>query len=158
MMDVLNELTNGTISTWFISPLLDMSTTISGSFYTRTLMTGRPDRMYVRYSTAGWSSNVGNTPDSIGDFTNQLLAINPSLSVIGYPNTWTKYTFSIPARGAGITGRIAFHYYVTNAGPLTANGYMIGIDTLNINANKVCDTTSTASTSNYCLFIMFINM
>ena len=154
MMDVFSELNNGTVSTWFISPEIDMSSTVTGSFYTRTTSTFvKPDRMYVRYSTAGSSSNVGNTPDTLGDFTNPLLIINSALSSNGYPNSWTLYTFTIPARGTGVTGRVAFHYYVTEAGPFMTNGYTIGIDTVTVNANVICNSTVFTTTTGTSMFI-----
>ena len=49
------------------------------SFYTRTVDAPTfPDRLQVRMSTNGASSNVGTTATDVGDFTALLLDINPT--------------------------------------------------------------------------------
>src|SRR2546428_3306592 len=54
-------------------------TTLFRSFYTRTVdMPSFPDRLQVRMSTNGASSNVGTTATDVGDFTTLLLDINPT--------------------------------------------------------------------------------
>ena len=89
-----------------------------------------PDRLEVRYSTNGDSINVGTTATSVGDFSTLLLVINSGLTEGGYPEIWTKYVIdSISASG---TGRIAFRYFVTGAGPFGINSNYIGIDTLEV--------------------------
>ena len=140
----------GTISTWLISPLLDLSTGVNGTFYTRTISAHEyADRMYVRYSTSS-TIDVGNGADTVGNFTHELIAINPNLIRDGYPGSWTRYTIDIPAQGSGVTGYVAFHYYVTNAGLNGDNSIYIGIDSVYI--TKKCDiylptTTTTGVTS-----------
>ena len=123
----------GTISTWLISPLLDLSTGVNGTFYTRTISAHEyADRMYVRYSTSS-TIDVGNGADTVGNFTHELIAINPNLIRDGYPGSWTRYNIDIPAQGPGVTGYVAFHYYVTNAGLNGENSIYIGIDSVAIN-------------------------
>jgi len=104
-----------TISNWLITPVLDFAVVGRCSFYTRTV-TGSPypDRLEIRYSTAGASTNTGGTPTSVGDFTTLVTTINPALTVGGYPENWTQFIANAPASG---TGRFAMRNY-------------IGIDTL----------------------------
>ena len=60
------------------------------TFWTRTTTANPfPDRLQVRMSTAGASSNVGTTATDVGDFTTLLLDINPTYTVGGYPEVWT---------------------------------------------------------------------
>lgn len=118
----------GTISNWLLTPVLNLNNLQSLSFYTRTA-TGSTwaDRLEVRMSTNGASSNVGTTATDVGDFSTLLLSVNPSLAASGYPQTWTQFTVSsVTAPG---TGRIAFRYFVTNGGSSGSNSNYIGIDT-----------------------------
>lgn len=125
-----NTGTVGTISTWLISPVLNLQNGSTITFYTRTVGTPQfADRLQVRLSTAGASTNNGTTATDVGDFSNLLLDINPTLAPTGYPNTWTQYTITISGLGAPTTGRIAFRYFVTNGGSQGANSDYIGIDT-----------------------------
>jgi len=121
----------GTISNWLISPVLDLSNGDVISFYTRTVGTPvYPDRLELRLSTDGISADVGSTATSVGSFTTLLLTVNPSLTTSGYPSTWTEYTATLSGLPAAVSGRFAFHYYVTNGGPTGSNSDYIGIDTL----------------------------
>ena len=109
----------GTISNWMMTPVLDWSTAQSVSFYTRTA-TGSiwPDRLEIRTSSAGSSTDVGSGVNDVGDFTNLVLSVNPSLLQGGYPEVWTFYQGALPSSG---TGRIAFRYFVPDAGPSGSN-------------------------------------
>ena len=120
----------GTISNWGITPEIDLSAIDTLTFYTRTA-TGSifPDRLQVRYSTNGASTNVGTLATDVGDFTNLALDINPTLTVGGYPEVWTQYTLTSAQINATGTGRIAFRYFVTGGGPTGDNSNYIGIDT-----------------------------
>ena len=138
-IDVLTG--TGTISNWLITPQVNFNPGAVLSFYTRTVdIPEFADRLEVRISTSGASTNVGNTSASVGDFTTLIFTVNPSLLVPpgacpppatdGYPSAWCQITLTstqgIPTSG---TGRIAFRYFVTNGGPSgTASDY-IGIDT-----------------------------
>ena len=78
------------------------------------------DRLEVRMSTSGASTNVGATNTSVGDFTNLLLTVNPTLITTGagsYPNTWTQFTATVSGVTGTVTGRFAFRYFVTSGGP-----------------------------------------
>jgi hypothetical protein len=121
----------GTISNWLLTPQLDFGASATLTFYTRkpTIGAGQtdyPDRLEVRYSTTGASTNVGTGATAVGDFTTLSLSVNPTLVVGGYPQTWTQYTITgLPHSGGG---RVAFRYYVTNGGPTGTNSDFIGID------------------------------
>jgi hypothetical protein len=121
----------GNISNWLITPVLPLQYDLQLSFYTRT-ESGAPaaDRLQVRLSTNGTSSDVGASATSVGDFTNLLLTINPALDLNGYPQDWTQYTVNLAGMGAGFTGRFALRYDVTDT---TVNGDYIGVDTLSVN-------------------------
>ena len=121
---------SGILSEWLVSPPIDFGTGASVSFYTRTA-TGStfPDRLQVRVCPSGACSNFGAAGEGTGDFTGLALDINAAEAGGGYPETWTQFTVTnadgLPTSG---TGRVAFRYYVHNAGPLGANSNFIGID------------------------------
>ena len=77
-------------------------------------------------STQGaFTANPSTGAADLGDFTNLLVAINPSLDLVSYPLTWTQTT--------GLTDvEFAFRYFVTNGGPTGANSDIIGIDTYSV--------------------------
>ena len=118
-----------TISNWLITPAVPIKNGDMLKFWTRTV-TGPtfPDRLEVRLNTTN-TINVGATNTSVGDFTNLLLTVNPSLTTAGYPDTWTQYTITVSGLAAPVpAGRFAFRYFVTNGGPAGANSDYIGID------------------------------
>lgn len=120
----------GTISTWMLTPELPMKNGDTVSFWTRT-STGSlwPDRLEVRLSLAGASTNVGTLATDVGDFTTLLLSVNPTLVAGGYPEVWTQYSATLSGIPAASTGRIGFRYFVTSGGPSGDNSNYIGIDT-----------------------------
>ena len=132
-VDVNSTAGQNTISNWLLTPQISFKGGDQISFWTRTASpVDFPDRLQVYLSTAGASTNVGNTALSLGDFTTLMLDINPNLGATGfgsYPTTWTQFTINIPVSG---TGRVGFRYFVTNGGPSGTNGNFIGIDSLNI--------------------------
>ena len=135
-----------TISNWLLTPEVTLQAGSTLTFYTRTLQastsvaavrmlsgvcsTGNafPDRLQVRMSTNGASTNVGATAFDVGDFTNLLLDINPTYAMGGYPEAWTQFTINISGVPPGTTGRLAFRYFVENGGPEGVNSNYIGID------------------------------
>jgi subtilisin-like proprotein convertase family protein len=120
-----------TISNWLLTPVLSLSNGDTFSFWTRTVPSPAfPDRLQLRLSTAGASTNVGTLATDVGDFTTVLLDINPTLTTAGYPNTWTQYTVTLSGLPPSTTGRFGFRYFVTNGGPSGANSDYIGIDTV----------------------------
>lgn len=139
------------ISNWLFAPNVTLKNGDTLSFYTRTTTGTFPDRLQVRMSTNGASVNAGATNTSVGDFTTLLLDINPTYTSTGYPTAWTKFT--IPLSGlpaAGVSGRIAFRYFVEGAGPAGANSDYIGIDDVVYTTTNPGPppTTCTGSTTN----------
>ncbi|MFZ2358417.1 MAG: choice-of-anchor J domain-containing protein [Anaerolineae bacterium] len=122
----------GAISNWMLTPQLNLVNGDTVSFWTRTVPSpGFPDRLQVRLSTAGASTNVGVLVGDVGDFTTLLWDINPTLTTSGYPNVWTQYTITLSGLPINATGRIAWRYYVPiSAGSLGNNSEYIGIDTV----------------------------
>jgi hypothetical protein len=122
--------TNATISNWLISP--EFTTINNGdvfSFYTTTTPdSAYPDRLQFLMSSSGASVNVGTTTTSVGAFTTALLSVNPSLTVGGYPETWTLETYTVSGLSAPIDGRVAFRYFVTKGGVAGVNSNVIGVD------------------------------
>jgi hypothetical protein len=102
------------------------------TFYSRIPAgTEYPDRLEIRLSANGASIDVGNTATSVGDFTNLLLTINPTLVLNVYPKVWTQFTATVSGLAAPTTGRVAFRYFVTDAGGNAPNSNYIGIDDVN---------------------------
>ena len=113
-------------------PSVDMSEI---NFWTRSTIaqdgvTIYPDRLRVLYSPNGTTMTGGCDNNDFGDFTEELLVINPNLGTddhpTGYPyNNWTEFNVAVPG-----SGRVAFVYHVTDAGPTGTNSNYIGIDTV----------------------------
>ena len=121
--------TVGTISNWLLTPSVAIKNGDRLTFWTRTTDGSFPDRMEVRMSTNGTSTNVGASATSVGDFTTLLLTINPNLSTgTAYPTAWTQFTATVSGLSAPTTGRFAFRYFVTNGGSAAANSDYIGLD------------------------------
>jgi hypothetical protein len=135
----------GTISNWMLTPPITFDAATSLSFYTRAAGSFA-DRLEVRLCTTGACTNFGTTQSDFGDFTTVLKSINPTLTTNddptganGYPiAAWAQFTVNnaggIPVTGSG---RIAFRYFVTNAGNSGANSNFIGIDSVIISAALV---------------------
>jgi subtilisin-like proprotein convertase family protein len=117
----------GEISTWFLSPLVNIKNGDIITFKTRTTTGTFPDRLQLRLSTNGASGNVGTTAVSVGDFTTLLVDVNPNLTTTGYPLTWTTFTATVSGITGTVPGRFAFRYFVTNGGG-GANSDFIGLD------------------------------
>lgn len=125
----------GTISNWLISPVRTLNNGDVIIFNTSCPAGNTfPDRMQVRVSQAGTSSDVGIDETTVGDFTMLVTDINPTYLTTpsgGYPGLWTR--FSLPLSGlpgAGVSGRFAFRYFVENSGNMGSNGNYIGIDSV----------------------------
>jgi photosystem II stability/assembly factor-like uncharacterized protein len=119
-----------TLSNWLLTPVLNLKNGNVLTFYTRTTAVGAqlfPDRLQVRMSTNGASTNVGTTASDVGDFTTLLLDINPTYDD-QYPHVWTLFTVTISGVNSPTTGRLAFRYFVEDGGPNGANSNYIGID------------------------------
>ncbi len=122
-----------TLSNWLLTPPVSLQNGVVLSFWTRTVdAPAFPDRLQVRMSTNGASTNVGTTATDVGDFTTMLLDINPTYTIDGYPNVWTQFTVTLSGIASPTTGRLAMRYFVENGGPSGVNSDFIGIDTLSI--------------------------
>jgi len=123
----------GTISDWLVAPNRTFRNGDVFQFFTRKPTTPPggteyPDRLEVRLSTNGASTNVGSSAAAWGDFSTLMLSINPTLTTNVYPQVWTQYTITISGLPAPTSGRMAFRYFVTGAGPQGSNSDYIGID------------------------------
>lgn len=135
---------SGGISTWLMTPTLNIANGTVLEFATRTNSTIiAADRLQIRMSTAGTSTAVGSSTNTVGPFTNLLLDINPLLSTIsssavvnnevnGYPSAWTVYTVNVSGLTAPTVGRFAFRYFVSNGGLSGSNSDYIGIDAVKV--------------------------
>jgi N-acetylneuraminic acid mutarotase len=125
-----NTTGTNTISNWLLTPPVTLVNGATMTFWTRTTTANPfPDRLQVRMSTAGASTNVGATNVSVGDFTTLMLDINPTYTVGGYPEVWTQQTVTVTGVPSATLGRLAFRYFVENGGPTGTNSNYIGIDT-----------------------------
>ena len=139
-----NGTNTATISDWLLTPPIVLQQGGKLIFYTRTVSAPQfPDRLQVRMSTNGNSTDVGFSATSVGDFTTLLLDINPSYSTTGYPTVWTQYTITLDGIPAQVTGRLAFRYFVENGGPEGTNSDYIGIDAV----SYACDGNATPAPS-----------
>jgi hypothetical protein len=130
-----NTTDTNTISNWLLTPNRALYNGSVIKFWTRTTAKSPfPDRLEVRLSTNGASTNVGTGSTAVGDFTTLLTSINPNLEVGGYPDVWTEFTVTLsglPSCGStGVNGRLAFRYFVTGGGPAGDNSNYIGIDSV----------------------------
>ena len=131
---------SGTISNWLISPIVNVQNGDVVTFYTRL---GRnvaaggsasyADNLELRMSTNGaFTTNPSGGAAGLGDFTNLLVEVNPSLDLTSYPITWTQYSYTV----AGLTGpsdvKFAFRYFVTDGGANGNNSDIIGIDSFSV--------------------------
>ncbi|MCU0359269.1 MAG: T9SS type A sorting domain-containing protein [Bacteroidia bacterium] len=129
----------GGISTWLITPSLNISNGTVLEFATRTIA-GHPfaDRMQVRFSPVD-NTTIPSGTTSVGTYTTLLLDINPNLTTLtssvvsggvvnGYPDAWAVYTVAVSGLASPVTGRFAFRYFVANGGFAGANSNYIGLD------------------------------
>src|SRR5438067_3018694 len=123
----VNAPTGGNISNWMLTPVLTFNNGYVFSFYTSSLG-DPPDRLEIRLSTNGASTNAGSTDSSVGDFTTLLLSINPNLDPGGYPTDWTKFSITLSGLSGLTSGRFAFRYFVTDGGIGGNNSNSIGVD------------------------------
>jgi hypothetical protein len=130
--------TGSAVSDWLLTPVLTFENGSKISFFTEEgpLSTAFPNRLQVRLSLNGGSTNVGTQPPGIGavqpsfgDFTRLLLDINPTYQVPptagSYPTKWAQEIFTISGLSKPTTGRIGFLYVLTNN---AIQGSQIGID------------------------------
>jgi hypothetical protein len=131
------------ISNWLLAPPVTLQNGTMMTFYTRTVDVSQfPDRLQVRMSTNGTSTNVGTTAYEVGDFTVLMLDINENLTTVGYPSVWTQFTVTVSGVASPTTGRLAFRYFVPDGGTSFPNGDYIGIDQVSF----LCTTPSPSPT------------
>jgi hypothetical protein len=132
------------VSDWMILPTMTFQASASLTFFTISAASDVfPDRLQVLVSLNGNSSNVGppGSTSNFGDFTQKLLDINPTYSTTftggtnGYPsvganNPYVEYGPLALGQFAGDTGRIAFHYFLTDT---LIQGSHIAIDDISVN-------------------------
>jgi hypothetical protein len=133
--------TPNSISNWLLAPTMTVQNGTTLIFYTRTVDVPQfPDRLQVRMSTNGASTEVGTTAFDVGDFTTLLLDINPTQTTTGYPNTWTKFTVTVSGLGGPTTGRLALRYFVVDGGFFSPNADYIGIDSVTLSCTAPTPT------------------
>lgn len=137
---------SGTISNWLLTPVLNLENGATFTFLSRTVGTPQfPDRLQVRLSTNGESTNVGPGPNDVGDFTTLYIDLNPTYTLNGYPKIWTQYEATIQGLSGPTTGRLGFRYFVENGGPDGFNSHYIGIDTFRYSTCVTVTPTPTAT-------------
>ncbi len=142
-----NTTGTNTISNWLLTPNRTFKNGDVITFRTRKATPDTyPDRLQVRMSTNGTSTNVGAGSAAVGDFTTLMLSINPTLVTGVYPIAWTQFTITVSGLSAPTSGRVAFRYFVTSGGPTGANSDYIGIDDF-VYTPYVCPTLTVAPTS-----------
>lgn len=143
-----NGTNQSTLSNWLLTPAITLRNGAVFSFRTRSVTFQHfPDRLQVRMSTNGVSTNVGATATDLGDFQTLLLDINPAYGVDGeYPSDWTQFTLTITGQPTPVVGRLAFRYFVENGGPDGVNSDYIGIDTVHYVCNEPTPTPTTTPT------------
>ena len=123
----------GNISNWLLTPVLSLGNGDTLTFFTQGAGVFA-DRLEVRLSTSGASTDVGATDASVGVFTSLLLTLNPALNPNGYPTSWTQFSATVSGLGGPVTGRLAFRYNVPDT---NVNANYIGIDTVGVNSTTV---------------------
>lgn len=116
----------GAISNWLLSPVLTLDSSSELSFLVRTAGDGFLDKIEVRFSANGASTDVGSSAGSVGDFTALLGSFQSSAD-----SGWVGLSYSLLALDAPTTGRLAFRYVVDSVA--TAGNY-IGIDDVAVTA------------------------
>lgn len=122
----------GTISNWYISPVVNLQNGDEISFYTRKGGTSSTfaDRLELRLSTNGNTTVNPTGSTGLGDFTTLALTVNPNQNLTDYPFTWTRFTYIVSGLPSATDCKVAFRYYVTNT---NVNGSVIGIDAFAVN-------------------------
>lgn len=125
----------GAVSNWLLLPALTLDSSSELSFLVRTAGDGFLDKLEVRLSTNGASTNVGTTATSVGDFSTLLGTFQASTAT-----GWVGLSYTLNALDAPTTGRLAFRYVVSNVA--TAGNYL-GIDDVVVTAASVVPEPAT---------------
>lgn len=128
-----------TISNWLISPIVNVQNGDVVTFYTRigkysaTNTASFADNLQLTMSTNGsFTANPAVDPFAVGDFTNLLVEVNPSLNLTSYPATWTRYSYTVTGLSGPTDVKFGFRYFVTDGGSAGLNSDIIGIDTFSV--------------------------
>ena len=131
---------SGNISTWLITPKLNIKNGDKIIFWARALDDRQfavytMDRLQVLLDVTGTTPDIGNSAVSTGNFSTLLLDINPAYienDLGGFPITWTYYSITVSGLDAPVKdARIAFRYVGTDAGVNGPNyASVVGIDSL----------------------------
>ncbi|MEI6021657.1 MAG: choice-of-anchor J domain-containing protein, partial [Bacteroidota bacterium] len=154
-MDMRSVATNtsGVISTWLMTPTLNLANGTIIEFATRTYAPfAGADRLQLRMSKAGSLTGLATGTAALGNFTTTLLDINPlyspgttsavvNNSVNGYPDAWTVYTVSLSGFVTPTVGRFAFRYFVEDGGYFGTRSAYLGIDAVKVTQDPCFSTT-----------------
>ena len=110
----------GAVSNWLFTPVLSLDVTSELSFTVRNAGDGFIDRLEVRLSTSGSSTNVGSTTTSVGDFST-LIGVYQASSA----SPWISLTYPLYSLTTPVNGRLAFRYVV---GSVATAGNYLGVD------------------------------
>jgi hypothetical protein len=130
--------TGGTLSDWLLTPVVPITNGTTLTFFTRRAdPEDAPERMQIRFSTAGASTSVGTNDANAtgGDFAGSsqlLLELNPTQAPNGYPSPWQQFTLTVTGVPGLTTGRFAFRHFVLNAGLNAPNADVVGLDSVSI--------------------------
>ncbi len=105
----------GSISNWLITPTLSLDSTGAVSFLVRTAGDGLLDKVEVRLSTNGASTNLADFSTVLGSFQGSTLT------------GWIAQSYALTAVAVPTSGRIAFRYVVDDVS--TAGNYL-GVDSV----------------------------
>jgi PEP-CTERM motif/Cleaved Adhesin Domain len=103
----------GSVSNWLMTPEVALDATSMLSFLVQTAGDGFVDKIEVRLSTSGASTNVADFSTLLGSFQASTLT------------GWVGLSYGMSGIDAPTTGRIAFRYVVDNVS--TAGNYL-GLD------------------------------
>jgi hypothetical protein len=119
---------------WLISKPIMMQNGDKITFYTKTLGVAFPDRLQVRLNVRNDGFEVGRGDGfQVGDFTEPLLDINPTLTNMApfaYPVDWTRFTATISGLSKPGMHRFGFRYFVEDGGPTGINSNGVGVDSV----------------------------
>ena len=107
----------GSVSNWLMTPTVALDATSVLSFLVQTAGDGFLDKVEVRLSTSGASTNVADFSTLLGSFQASTLT------------GWVGLTYGMSGIDAPTSGRIAFRYVVDNVS--TAGNYL-GVDSVAI--------------------------
>lgn len=103
----------GAVSNWLMTPEISLDSSSVLSFLIRTAGDGFLDKVEVRLSTSGASTNVADFSSVIGSFQAST------------DTGWVGLSYTLGSVALPTTGRLAFHYIVDSVA--TAGNY-VGID------------------------------